>query len=77
MLDDCAVKLGGGWLLLGFLSFLGFTLLSFSHDPSPCSVNMMKYAATNVMRLKQVTAAGQPGYGKAQRAQMIICHGKM
>jgi hypothetical protein len=37
--------------------------LSFGHDHSPCSVNMMKYAATNVVRLKQVTAASPTWLG--------------
>jgi hypothetical protein len=37
---DCASHRGGWWLLLGFLGFLGFALLSFGHDPSPCSDDM-------------------------------------
>jgi hypothetical protein len=64
-------------LLLGFFCFFGFALLSFGHDHSPCSVNMMKYAAINVVRLKQVTAAGPTRSGKAQRAQIIISRGEM
>jgi hypothetical protein len=38
---------GWWWLFLWLLCFFGFTLLSFSHDNSPCNVNMLKYAATN------------------------------
>jgi len=61
MFDDCACKRGRRWLLLGFLCFFAFTLLSFSHDRSPCGDYMLKYAATNVMRFKDVSPPfGQP-----------------
>jgi hypothetical protein len=44
-------QLGWRWLLFGFFRFFGLALLSFSHNRSPCSVNMLKYAATNVALL--------------------------
>jgi hypothetical protein len=78
MLGDCACKRGRRWLLLGFLCFFVFTLLSFSHDRSPCGDYMLKYAATNVVRLKMYPCRSvNLRFGKTQRAKMIIRHEKM
>jgi hypothetical protein len=78
MVDDCACKRGRRWLLLGFLCFFGFTLLSFSHDRSPCGDYLLKYAATHVVRLKMYPCRwASLRFGKTQRMQMINRHEKM
>jgi hypothetical protein len=78
MVDDCACQRGRRWLLLGFLCFFGFTLLSFSHDRSPCGDYLLKYAATHVVRLKMYPCRSVSlRFGKTQRMQMINRHEKM
>jgi len=80
--DDCASQLGRRWLFLGFLRFLALALLSFSHNRSPHSIDTLKDAATNVMRLKmrpcrRINHNSETTFGKTQRKQMINRHEKM